>query len=124
MEAVERPYEPREGRCHAVLPDGSRCTNAAEPGEEYCGLPEHQALADLPTDEVTGNGAVTDDDAAGPVSEAGGGESEGAELAEQQLVENVEGAPDADLTADGFQLDPEEPGVPDDEDDSALDEGR
>jgi hypothetical protein len=123
MEALDRPYEPREARCHAVLPDGSRCANAAEPGEEYCGLPEHQALADLPTDEVSTNGAVTDDDVARPVAEAGGGESEGAELAEEQLVDNIEGATDADLAPDAFQHEPEAPGRSDDEDDSALDEG-
>jgi transcription termination/antitermination protein NusA len=124
MEALERPYEPREGRCHAILPDGSRCANAAEPGEEYCGLPDHQALADLPVDEVVGNGAVTEDDVTDPVVEAGGGVSEGAELTEQQLVENIEGAPEADLTPDAFQEEPEPPGPPEDEDDSALDEGR
>ena len=126
MEALERPYEPRDGRCHAVLPDGSRCDNAAEPGEEYCGLPEHQALADLPTDEVIAATAPNGDEppeAMRAVEEAGGGESEGQELSEQQLVDNIEGATDADLAPDAFQNEPEAPGPPDDEDDSALDEG-
>src|SRR4051794_2372224 len=40
------------GRCAAILSNGKRCPNAALPNSRYCGLPAHQALADLPTDEV------------------------------------------------------------------------
>lgn len=49
-----------------------------------------------------------------PVEEAGGGVSEGFEAAEGELIENIEGAPDADRTADGFDLD--DPGTDVDED--------
>lgn len=37
-----------------------------------------------------------------PVSEAGGGESEGFELAEQELIENAEGEGSGDPLADRF----------------------
>ncbi len=36
------------GRCAATLTNGKRCPNAALPGSHYCGVPAHQALADLP----------------------------------------------------------------------------
>src|SRR5258706_9622549 len=42
------------GRCAAILANGRRCPNAALPGSRYCGLPAHQALADLGTDYVAG----------------------------------------------------------------------
>ncbi|HET6771585.1 MAG TPA: transcription termination factor NusA [Actinomycetota bacterium] len=32
-------------RCAAVLSSGERCTNAAKPGSEYCGIPAHQKQA-------------------------------------------------------------------------------
>src|ERR687889_318016 len=46
------------GRCAAILSNGKRCPNAALPGSRYCGLPAHQALADVEGDEVaaTSNG--------------------------------------------------------------------
>jgi N utilization substance protein A len=40
------------GRCSAVLSNGKRCPNAALPGSKYCGVPAHQALANLPTQQV------------------------------------------------------------------------
>ena len=55
-EESEGGYEEEEtqGRCAAVLANGRRCPNAALPGSRYCGLDSHQALADQPTDYVTG----------------------------------------------------------------------
>ena len=35
------------GRCAAILSNGKRCPNAALPGTKYCGVPAHQALADV-----------------------------------------------------------------------------
>jgi N utilization substance protein A len=32
-------------RCAALLSSGERCTNAAKPGSEYCGIPAHQKQA-------------------------------------------------------------------------------
>jgi transcription termination/antitermination protein NusA len=56
-EEQESGYEEEEtqGRCAAVMSTGRRCPNAALPGSRYCGLDSHQALADLPTDEVPAN---------------------------------------------------------------------
>ncbi len=53
-EEQQSGYEEEEtqGRCAAVMSTGRRCPNAALPGSRYCGLDSHQALADLPTDEV------------------------------------------------------------------------
>jgi N utilization substance protein A len=33
-------------QCKAVLGSGERCTNAAKPGSEYCGIPAHQRQAE------------------------------------------------------------------------------
>jgi transcription termination/antitermination protein NusA len=53
----ELGYEEEEqevdGRCAAVLSAGRRCPNASLPGSRYCGLPQHQALARLGTNQVT-----------------------------------------------------------------------
>jgi transcription termination/antitermination protein NusA len=35
-----------EGQCRAILGSGERCTNAARPGSEYCGIPAHQRQAE------------------------------------------------------------------------------
>ncbi len=40
------------GRCSAILSNGKRCPNAALPGSKYCGVPAHQALAELGTQQV------------------------------------------------------------------------
>ena len=55
-EEQESGYEEEEtqGRCAAILGNGRRCPNAALPSSRYCGLDSHQALADQPTDYVTG----------------------------------------------------------------------
>jgi N utilization substance protein A len=42
------------GRCAAILANGKRCPNAALPGSRFCGIPAHQQLAHLPTDQVAG----------------------------------------------------------------------
>ncbi len=56
-EEQESGYEEEEtqGRCAAVMSTGRRCPNAALPGTRYCGLDSHQALADMPTDQVPAN---------------------------------------------------------------------
>ncbi len=56
-ESDEMEYESEsdegDGRCAAVLSAGRRCPNAALDGSRYCGLPQHQALARLSTNQVT-----------------------------------------------------------------------
>ena len=49
----EDEEEVSDGRCAAVLSAGRRCPNASLPGARYCGLPQHQALARFPTNQVT-----------------------------------------------------------------------
>jgi transcription termination/antitermination protein NusA len=45
--AGESDEEEFSGRCSAILSNGKRCPNAALPGSKYCGVPAHQALADM-----------------------------------------------------------------------------
>jgi N utilization substance protein A len=45
--------EVADGRCAAVLSAGRRCPNASLAGSRFCGLPQHQALARLDTNQVT-----------------------------------------------------------------------
>ncbi|MFL5827563.1 MAG: transcription termination/antitermination protein NusA, partial [Thermoleophilaceae bacterium] len=91
QEEAEMGYEEEEvaGRCAAILSNGKRCPNAALPGSRYCGLPAHQALADVQGDEVT---AVLGGPTAEAVEEAGedpGEELEGAETIEEEVVEAI-----------------------------------
>jgi N utilization substance protein A len=55
-EEAEMPYDDEEmsGRCAAILSNGKRCPNTAEPGSRYCGLPAHQELAHQEGDQVGG----------------------------------------------------------------------
>jgi N utilization substance protein A len=39
------------GRCVAVMSNGKRCPNMALPGSRYCGIPDHQKLAEAETGE-------------------------------------------------------------------------
>jgi len=47
------------GRCAAILANGKRCPNAALPGSRFCGVPAHQELALIDTEDeepvVTGS---------------------------------------------------------------------
>src|SRR5688500_7219332 len=98
MESLDRPYGDDEEAYRTVDPE---------------------LTLDTDEDEQTPNPTIDGDDHASDpafeaVIEAGGGVSEGFEVAEGQLVENIENAPDADRTADGF--DPDDPGTDVDED--------
>jgi N utilization substance protein A len=44
--------EAADGRCMAIMTTGRRCPNAALQGSQYCGLPQHQALARFSTNQV------------------------------------------------------------------------
>lgn len=71
-----------DGRCLAVMKNGKRCPNMAEPDSEYCSLPHHQALAsgapmvDEPEDDDTEE-TVTPADDAGSEATVVVGDSEG-----------------------------------------------
>jgi transcription termination/antitermination protein NusA len=114
--AEELEYEEAEqefdGRCAAVLSAGRRCPNAALPGSRYCGLPQHQALARFPTNQVTALGALSEAEIATLASPdapedqvatlvakaetADGGEQTTEESSETPQVPPAEEAPDLD----------------------------
>jgi hypothetical protein len=98
MESLDRPYGDDETDYTTVNP-------------ELEGDTEERESRDLPTTDEDDH---AHDPAFQAVEEAGGGVSEGFEVAEGQLVENIEDAPPADLTTDGFDLD--DPGTDVDED--------
>lgn len=99
MESLDRPYGDDDAAYRVVEPELT-----SETGEP-------EAVTPNPTTD--GDDRVGDP-AFAAVIEAGGGSSEGFEVAEGQLVENIENAPDADRTADAFDL--ADPGTDVDED--------
>ena len=56
--------EAADGRCMAVLTTGRRCPNAALQGSQFCGLPQHQALARFSTNQVAVLSPLSDDEVA------------------------------------------------------------
>jgi transcription termination/antitermination protein NusA len=66
-EEDEIEYEGEEefgGRCMAILSNGRRCPNAALSGSTYCGLPQHQALSRLDTNQVAVLASLADGEVA------------------------------------------------------------
>ena len=99
MESLDRPYGDDEEAYRTVEPELT-----SETGEPEAPTPNPT----IDMDERVGDPAFE------AVIEGGGGVSEGFEIAEGQLIENIENAPDADRTADAFDLD--DPGTDVDED--------
>src|SRR5918996_615206 len=84
--------EAADGRCMAILTTGRRCPNAALQGSQYCGLPQHQALAPFSTNQVAVLSPLSDEEVA---TLADGDADEGAvkpivEKAESQFDESAE----------------------------------
>src|SRR5436189_3024489 len=52
------------GRCAAIMTTGRRCPNAALQGSQYCGLPQHQALARFGTNQVAVLTPLSDEEVA------------------------------------------------------------
>jgi hypothetical protein len=98
MESLDRPYGDDEQDYTTVNPEPDRAVEEPDDGT-------------LPTVDEDPH---VHDPAFRAVEEAGGGVSEGFEAAEGQLIENIENAPEADRTTDGF--DPDDPGTDVDED--------
>ena len=116
-EEAEMDYDEEEmsGRCAAILSNGKRCPNAALPQSRYCGLPAHQALADVEGDEVAaldGDGGDAGDPDVPDVEEASIEEGADEIAAEAEATEDLEydptqadvtseeGVPVADITSD------------------------
>ena len=54
--------EAADGRCMAVMTTGRRCPNAALQGAQFCGLPQHQALARFSTNQVAVLSPLSDEE--------------------------------------------------------------
>jgi transcription termination/antitermination protein NusA len=91
--------EAADGRCMAILTTGRRCPNAALQSSQFCGLPQHQALARFGTNQVAVLTPLTDEEVA-TLADSGADESAVkpiVEKAESQFDENAEAEePEAD----------------------------
>jgi transcription termination/antitermination protein NusA len=93
--------EAADGRCMAVMTTGRRCPNAALQSSQFCGLPQHQALAKFSTNQVAVLGSLSDDEVA-TVANGDAGDSE-----VKALVERAEGQ--FDESAEAEEPEAEEP---------------
>jgi N utilization substance protein A len=76
------------GRCAAILANGKRCPNAALPGTRFCGVPAHQALAQVEAETGTfAEGSVQPVPPQAEGEEALEGEGEEALPAEQVIAQ-------------------------------------
>lgn len=119
---LDRPYGDQESDYLTIQPEGPPAEGLQPTGdivadEEALAAAEAAAIGGRPAaDEIN----VADFDVDGPdpayepVAQAGGGESEGFEQAEALMIEHAENPPEAELTADAFDLD--DPGTDVDED--------
>jgi N utilization substance protein A len=84
--------EAADGRCMAVMTTGRRCPNAALQGSQFCGLPQHQALAKFSTNQVAVLGTLSDEEVATVSSGEAGDDAVKAlvEKAESQFDESAE----------------------------------
>ena len=84
--------EAADGRCMAVMTTGRRCPNAALQGAQFCGLPQHQALARFSTNQVAVVSPLSDEEVT-TLADADADESavkEVVEKAESQFDESTE----------------------------------
>jgi transcription termination/antitermination protein NusA len=95
--------EAADGRCMAVMTTGRRCPNAALQGSQFCGLPQHQALARFSTNQVAVLSPLTDEE----VATLAGGDADDATV--KTIVEKAEGQFDESAEAE----EPEEAEEPD-----------
>ena len=98
--------EAADGRCMAVMTTGRRCPNAALQGAQFCGLPQHQALARFSTNQVAVLTPLSDEEVT-TLADSDADESavkEIVEKAESQFDESAEAgeaeAPEADEEAE------------------------
>jgi transcription termination/antitermination protein NusA len=92
--------EAADGRCMAVMTTGRRCPNAALQGSQFCGLPQHQALARFGTNQVAVLSPLSDEE----VSTLA--DADGDEAAVKEIVEKAEGQ--FDESAGAEEPEPEE----------------
>jgi N utilization substance protein A len=104
-EEAEMTYDEEEmsGRCAAILSNGKRCPNSAEPGSRYCGLPAHQELAHQEGDQVGGGvpAAAAVPDGEPPFDVA-------LEEGVEEIIEAEAGAPDSSADGEPIEEGPDE----------------
>jgi transcription termination/antitermination protein NusA len=117
--------EAADGRCMAIMTTGRRCPNAALQGSQYCGLPQHQALARFSTNQVAVLTPLSDEEVA---TLAGGDADESAvkpivEKAESQFDESAEAEePEETESADAEEPEAEAPEEPSEDEEPAEEE--
>jgi N utilization substance protein A len=93
--------EAADGRCMAIMTTGRRCPNAALQGSQYCGLPQHQALARFSTNQVALLSPLSDEE----VAMLADADAEDATV--KPIVEKAESQ--FDESAEGEEVEVEEP---------------
>jgi hypothetical protein len=112
-EQLDRPYGDQDDDYLVVDPEGPKAESGEPTGdlvtdEERAAAAEARAIGGTPADDDPESPDYEwhgRDPAFAPVEEAGGGQAEGFEQAEALLIEHAGVPPDADLTADAFDLD-------------------
>jgi transcription termination/antitermination protein NusA len=94
--------EAADGRCMAVMTTGRRCPNAALQGSQFCGLPQHQALARFSTNQVAVLSPLTDEE----VATLADGDADEATV--KPIVEKAEGQFDESAEAEEPEAEVEE----------------
>lgn len=114
MESLDRPYGDDETDYETIHPEAEPAAGVPDTGdavedEVRLAAAEAAGIGGAPeaddTARVDGDQAHAGDPAWQAVQEGGGGEAEGFEEAEALLIEHAEDPPDAETTADGFDLD-------------------
>jgi transcription termination/antitermination protein NusA len=103
--------EAADGRCMAVMTTGRRCPNAALQGAQFCGLPQHQALARFSTNQVAVLSPLSDEEVT-TLADADADESavkEIVEKAENQFDESTEAGETAEDEAPEAEEEAEAP---------------
>ena len=114
--------EAADGRCMAVMTTGRRCPNAALQGSQFCGLPQHQALARFSTNQVAVLSPLSDDEVATLSATAADEAAVKAivEKAESQFDESAgRAAEDAEEEAPAEDAEEEEPSPDEAQDDDS-----
>ena len=105
--------EAADGRCMAVMTTGRRCPNAALQGAQFCGLPQHQALARFSTNQVAVLSPLSDEEVT-TLADADADESavkEVVQKAESQFDESTEAGETAEDEAPEAEEEAEAPPV-------------
>jgi N utilization substance protein A len=91
--------EAADGRCKAIMTTGRRCPNAALQGSQYCGLPQHQALARFSTNQVAVLSPLSDEEVA-TMADADADEETVKPIVEKAEGQFEEGEPDEEQAAE------------------------